>query len=191
MLRSLESTSSSWLSAYGLLRWATLLVVGLMLSAGASCSGPKREGPQVQDVPEGFIWDANASKARNIFPDERMVRQGAWTTMAIGDEDNSSIYITTYRGASDRYAIADAREDQVRRYGNHVDFGPLEELEIDGRDAYGWLETQHYKGELSSYQYKAVVPYDTLSYAVEYYSSHQRFMDPEAMRVLVTSFIVR
>ncbi len=168
-----------------------LLTAGLLLCFSAGCSGPKREGPQVQNVPEGFIWDANASKARNVFPKQPKVRQGAWTTMALGDEDHSSIYITTYQGNTDRREIAGARQDFVNRYGDYLEFGPLEDLRIDGRDAYGWLETQHYQGELASYEYKAVVPYDTLTYAVEYYSSHERFMDPEAMRALVTSFIVR
>ena len=167
---------------------AALLAAILGLSA---CSGPKREGPQIPKVPEGFLWDANARKARNIFPDDRKLRQGAWATFAIGEDDHSSIYITTYRGPCTPNDVADARQDHVRKYGGHVEYGPIEDLTIDRRDAWGWLETQRYKDRISSYQYTAVIPYDTLTYTVEFHSSQERFMDPAFMRDLVGTFIVR
>ncbi len=160
----------------------------LALGLNLHCSGPQREGPQIPKVPEGFMFDANASKARNILADEWQLRQEAWVTM--GDEEHSSIYFTTYRGAVSREEVAAAHDAQASRYG-YLEYGPLEDLTIDGRAAWGWLETQVYRGKLASLEYKAVVAYDSLSYAVEFHSSEPRFLDPAALKALVETFRVR
>lgn len=170
-------------------RVCTISLLTLFLGLHLHCSGPEREGPQIPKVPEGFIYDANASQGRNVFPDARQVRQSAWTTL--GEDEHSSIFFTTYRGAATREEVAAARADQESRYGSYMEYGPLEDLTIDERPAWGWLETQWYREEIASLEYKAVVVYDSLSYAVEFHSSEPRFMDAATLKALVETFRVR
>ena len=70
----------------------------------------------------------------------------------------------------------------------YLDYGPLEELKIDGRPAWGWLETQYYKEKLASLEYKAVVPYDDIMYTVEFFTGRDEFMDEAFLRESVCRF---
>jgi hypothetical protein len=152
------------------------------------CSKPALEGGQFRDRPEGFAFDANATKARNVFPGREQLDQRAWATFG---EDHNSIFVTHYAGPATREQVQAARDDQEARYGRKdLRFGNLEEMIIDGRPAWGWLETQTYKGELSSLQYKAVVSYETACYTVEFFAGREDWQDEYALRAFVNTFEV-
>ena len=89
-----------------------------------------------------------------------------------------------------RAQIQAARDDQERRYGTNMRYGPLHEIEIDERPAWAWLETQIYRGNVSSLEYKAVVSYDSVAYAVEFWSDQAQWMDETKLREVVASFAV-
>lgn len=66
----------------------------------------------------------------------------------------------------------------------------LEDIRIDGRPGWGWLETHIYRGEVASLELKAVVPYDTVTYAVEFYASHPEWVDEARLREVMGTFAV-
>jgi hypothetical protein len=161
--------------------WAPLLAVCL-----ASCSSPRMEGPQIPNPPDGFMYDANATQARNVFPDREIARQHAWGTMS--ERTNSSIYMTEHAGPSTRDAVQAARDALEVRYPYNTTYGPLQDLTIDGQPAWGWLETQYYKGEISSMEYKAVVTLEGTTHVIEFFSKNPKYMSEAALRELVCSF---
>ena len=168
------------------------LALGLSLALTA-CSGPDRPGPNVQDVPKGFAFDANASAARKVFLDAQPLDQSGWFAMNSND-DHSSIMITTYSGQIPEDAIYAARAAHEQRWGRRagstsgLDYGPVEEVEIDGHDAFAWEIRQFYKGDLSSIDWVAVVPYEDETYSVEFHAGMEEHMDPDLIRKTVESF---
>lgn len=169
-----------------LLRQPLMLLLATALPA---CSGPRFEGPQVQEPPVNFVFDANASQGRNVYPDRRQRAQVAWWH-SMGERDHSSVFITTYDGPSTQADVAAARNRQAEQYGHYIRYGDLETLWIDDHGAWGWLETQIVEGDTASLEYKAVVTYDSVSYAVEFFSSEPEWMDPTRLREVVSSFAV-
>jgi hypothetical protein len=156
----------------------------------AGCSRPRFEGPQIQDPPPNFLYDANAYQGRNVFPEREQLRQSAWARGFGEDTPHSSIYMTAYAGPSTRADVQAARDAQQARYGRSIRYGDLEDLVIDGRPAWGWLETQIYQERVASLEYKAVVSYDTVSYAVEFWSNDPAFMDPATLQATVETFAI-
>jgi len=159
----------------------------LAVSALFGCTGPRMEGGQFKHPPTGFVFDANAREGRPVFPDREAIDVRAWMTMG---EDHNSIFVTEYEGPATREQVQAARDAQEKNYGNYLDYGNLEEMTIDGRPAWGWLETQHYKGKLSSYEYKAVVSYDDVSYAIEFFAGREDWRDEHKLRAFVKTFEV-
>lgn len=169
-------------------RPAGRVVIGLLCFA-AGLSGCFETAPEPADValmPEGFIFDANASMGRNVFPDRQILHQVAWTNLA--EEKHASLFMTEYHGPSTRAEIEAAREFQESRYSSYLDYGPLEEITIDGRTAYGWLETQYFEGQLSSREYKAVVSYDDVTYAIEFFARDPIYREAATLEEWVTTF---
>jgi len=160
------------------------------LGTVTACTNPTFEGPQIQDPPERFFFDANSTQARNVFPDRDLVRQGAWWSNISDDDENSTIFITTYRGDATADDVVAARKAQADRYSSYLRYGEVEFLRIDGRNAWGWLETQGREGNVSSLEFKAVIPYDTITYVVEFHSSEPRFMEPDTLRAVVGTFAI-
>jgi len=162
--------------------FALIVVVALLVSG---CSSPRVEGGVIPHPPTGFAFDANATQARNVYPGGNQLSQRAWGTFG---EQHDSIYITEYEGSSTRTDAQGARDAQEARYGGYMQYGPLEDLTIDGRPAWGWLETQMYKGRLASLEYKAVVSCDDRSFAVEFYGSTDEWRDADKLRAVVSTF---
>jgi len=167
----------------------TLHVALLAAASVTGCTSPRFEGPQVQDPPVNFIFDANASQGRNVFPDRRQLAQAAWFH-AMGDRDHSSVFITTYSNPSSRADVQAARDAQEQKYGNSIRYSDLEPLWIDEHAAWGWSETQVFEGGVVSLEYKAVVSYDSVSYAVEYFSNEPEYMNLAQQRDVVMTFAV-
>ncbi len=171
------------------LRWLVGAVA--LLAVGPACSRPTFEGPQIQDPPDLFIYDANASQGRNIFPQRQQLRQGAWFSGLSNDDEHSSIFITTHAGPSSRNEIEAGRDAQANRYGGlSMQYSPIGSIWIDGRTAWGWTETQVYRGKIASLEYKAVVSYDTVSYAIEFHSSQPEWMNEQKLKAVVATFAV-
>jgi len=164
------------------------LALALLLLGSLGASKPPYGMGYIPKRPAGFVFDANAKQARNVYPDREELDQYAYGTISMSDEKYCSIFITQYAGGSTREDVQKARDLQEKLYGNSMDYGPLEQLTIDEHPAWGWLETQYYEGEVTSLEYKAVVSYDTVSYAVEFFAHDPQYLEAGFLRDLVTTF---
>ena len=104
-------------------------------------------------------------------------------------EPHNSIMITEYRGSTSGAQAEAARSTAAEKW-SYQEYGPAEELEIDGRDSWGWLITQRSKGEVTSLEYVAVVPYADRTYSVEFYASDDKLYDKYFLKKTVSSFEV-
>jgi hypothetical protein len=151
---------------------------------------PTHRGPDVVRVPAGFVYDANVQAARNFFPERPKRLERGYMTAAIMDEDHSSITITQYDGAATREQVEAAVRSEQERYG-YADYGPIESLTIDHHPAWAWTELQPKNApRWTAMNYRAVVSYEDASYLVEFYTTHQRFLDAAKLAEVVMSFHV-
>jgi hypothetical protein len=73
-----------------------------------------------------------------------------------------------------------------------VRFGEVESLQVDGRTAWGWGETWLLdNGGLQYVVFRAAVPYDTITYAVDFITGEPGLKSrPDSLRTIVASFAV-
>lgn len=160
-----------------------------VLSIPVACASPAFMGYQIQDPPEGFLYDPSSTQADLVFPDREVMNHGAWWRM--GDDDQyASISITRFRGAATVEDVEGARnwhEARVAQSGG----GEVTQLQfrrIDGREAWGWEEKRRLEGELSAVASRTVVLYDTMAIALEFYSDMPEWMDPSRQEAVLASF---
>ena len=171
--------------------WQAVAIVMLVCASAPACSAPALEGYQVQAVPERFMFDANASKGRRVFPERVILSEGAWWGDVRSDEPQSDIFITRYVGNATLLESEAARNVQADRYGNpaSIDYDQVARVTIDGRAAFVWMETRYDEhGAVRSLDYKAVVPYDTVTYAVEFSTSATHRLHPDSLTSVVHSW---
>ncbi len=163
----------------------------LVLWGLAGCSQPLMDGAQVPGRPEGFVFDANSSAARKVFPDRQVLDQRSYFT--VSGEYSNSIMITEYAGETGYEEVQAAREAAEARYGGNTAYGPIDATVIDKRPAWTYLVTQRYRGDISSLTYTAVVSYGKTgrTYSVEFHASDPRYMDEALLAGVVKSFTVR
>jgi hypothetical protein len=171
---------------------APTLLAALVLASG--CDVPRFEGAQIQRPPPGFTLQPESTLERRIFPDRTVAAHQTWVRSHWGDF--SGIYIQAHRGATTREEVESAWQASLTspgvRWDEEREVGGLERLTIDGRDATGWLETvRGPAGGIAWVSYRAVIPYDTVSYAVEFLSGDPTFKShPDSLRTIVASFAV-
>lgn len=167
-------------------------VAGLLLallSIPVACAPPAFMGYQIQDPPEGFLYDASSTQADMVFPDREVMSHGAWWRMGT-DDQYASISITRFRGAvtvEDVERVRDRYEAGVAQSGG----GEVTQLQfhrIDGREAWGWEEQRRLDGELSAVASRTVVLYDTMAIVLEFYSDMPEWMDPSRQEAALASF---
>jgi hypothetical protein len=161
----------------------------LFLSSPVACVAPPFLGYQIQDPPEGFLYDDDSSEAQVVFPDREILSHGAWWRMS-PDDHYASIFITRFRGAAtveDVQAARDRYESAVATSGGG-EVTQLQFLRIDGREAWGWEEHRRNRGELAAVAYRTVVLYDTMAISLEFYSDMPALMDPALQKAALASF---
>ena len=164
------------------------LILTVALSA---CDPPRFEGPEIQSPPPAFYLQPEAYQARRMFPNLEIVHHGAWVETSSGLF--SGIYINGHAGVlteDDAYAAQDSARAVADR---DITFGGVEVLTIDGRRAWGWaerLETPQLG--IDWVAYRAVIPYDKITYAVEFYGNEPglKRAAPDTLRTIVASFAV-
>jgi hypothetical protein len=164
--------------------FAVLIVVGTL-----ACDIPNFQGPQVQNVPPGFSMNPETNLERRMMPDLEVIHYDAWVEASWGDF--SGIYINGHPGAASRDDAERARQDLIARSaGALIEFGEIEELTVDERTAWGWTEWWRLaNGGLDYVVYRAVIPYDTVSYTVEFLTGDPALkIRPDSLRTIVASF---
>jgi len=171
------------------MRAVLVLAASVVLSGVVSCdtSTQRRAGPQIPDPPPGFAYDPNAYAARLVFPERTKLSQRAYGTIT---EPHNGITITEYAGPASRSDAQGAKDVLAERFPK-AEYGPLQSLEIDGREAWGWLETSRYNGRVGSLEFKAVVPYEDVTYTVEFHTSQPSRMNADYLQSIVETFIVK
>ena len=169
----------------------TTLLLGVLAVALGGCDVPRFEGPQLQEPPQGFLLVRDSYQQRRLFPQHELVFHTAWVESL---DDFSTIYIDGHPGALGLEDAMAAR-DSSRRYAldEDVTFGELEPLQVDGRQAWGWAErVQTPTRGLVWVAYRAIVPYDTITYAIEFYSGDPAFKGaaPDALKAVISTFAI-
>ncbi len=168
----------------------TLLAAVATLGA-AGCDIPEFEGPQIQSPPPAFTLNPAASEQRPMFPDLRVVHHDAWVEASWGDF--SGIYINGHPGVLESGEVEAARQAAMAAaFGQRAEFGEIESLQVDGRTAWGWGEEWRLEnGGLQYVVFRAAIPYDTITYAVDFITGDPGLkIRPDSLRTIVASFAV-
>ncbi len=170
------------------------IVIALATLTGTltACQLPRFEGAEIQSPPANFQRQADNFPQRRVFPDLSVSHHAGWVHT---DMDGVSIiYIDGHPGTLTMEAIMVAREEaQAAESDPDAVYGSLETLTIDGRRAWGWYRTiQSPSRGLEEVTYTAVVPYDTISYALQFTSTEATLKraSPDTLRAIVTSFAI-
>jgi len=171
-----------------------LLLAALLpaLLATSACEIPRFEGPQIQSPPPGFLLQPEGYLQRRMFPEREASFHTTWvhTDMA----GVSVIYVNGHAGA---LTVDDVLAAQEGVRSNTVDpdtkFGAIEALTIDGRQAWGWEErVESTRRGLVDVAYRAVIPYDTMTFAIEFVSGEPNWkqVSPDSLRTIISSFAI-
>lgn len=158
----------------------------------SACQMPRFEGPQIQSPPLGFLVQDESYQQRRMFPDRDITFHTAWVHTDVSGV--SIIYINGHAGA---LTLDDAVAAQNGVWGATLDpdaiFEDLEPILVDGRQGWGWYERiQSDSRGLVDVAYRAVVPYDTVTFAIEFVSGEPNFKQfaPDTLRTIVSSFAI-
>lgn len=165
------------------------LTASVLLAGG--CDVPKFQGPQIQNPPPTFSMNRDAVQDRRMFPGRAVVFHEGWVEASWGNF--SGIYINGHPGNLGKVEVEAAqRQALAATEGQRVEMGPLEALEVDGRTAWGWGETWRLDNNGLQYVvFRAAVPYDTVTYAVEFLTGDPGLkIRPDSLRTVVASFAI-
>lgn len=170
----------------GSFQGAALFLSALSLPLG--CATPPFLGFQLQDPPEGFLFDPDAAQSVTVFPDREILSQGAWWRIT-DTERQASIYLTRFRGPATLEDVERARDRYAASLsGSAGEASQLQFLRIDGQEAWGWEERIEAEGAPPASAFRAVVLYDTMAVSIEFHSDIPEWMDPAAQREVISSF---
>jgi hypothetical protein len=127
-----------------------------------------------------------------MFPDREVTMHTAWINA--GNGPYSGIYVNAHPGGLGIEEVA-AAQDAARGVpvNQEVTYGEIEALTIDGRTAWGWAERlQTAERGLDWVAYRTVVSYDTVSYAIEFYSGDPatKLAAPDTLRAVIATFAI-
>jgi hypothetical protein len=156
----------------------------------AACDLPNYEGPQLQDPPSGFLLVQDSYSQRLITSHESIFHV-AWVESV---HDFSTIFIDGYPAVLGYEDALAAREESRRvAVDPDVTFGEVEPLTIDGRSSWGWAErVQTPSRGLAWVAYRALVPYDSVTYFIEFASGNPAFKRaaPDTLKAVISTFAI-
>ena len=163
-----------------------LLSIAVLASA---CDVPRFKGPQVQAPPEGFLRKSDVWQDRRMFPDRPTIHFDAWIQTGWGEF--TGIYINGHDGTTTLEKVVEARAWAMENPPDHpMAYGDIETVIIDGRTGWAWMEMWRDNG-LHEVRYHVAVPYDTITYTVDFTTGDPMFkIRPDTIRTIVSSFAV-
>ena len=168
-----------------------LLGAWLLSATSLGCVDRGPETLNFDNVPRDFMFAREASKDRQVLPHREMISQSAWYGDLSGYEPRSEVFMTLYRGAAEVEEAEAARDEQAGRYGNpeSIDYGEVSWVNIAGQVSWAWLETRYdERGEVRSLDYKAVVPFDSVTWVLEFGTNARNRLHPDSLIGVVHSF---
>jgi len=163
----------------------------LLLSLIWACDRPDFEGPQLQEPPDGFVRQPDSRAARSMFAYLAEVHHDAWVQ---SEPPHSTIRINGYAQVLGLPEVMAARDSmQAHAADPNIEFGEVEPLTIDGRPAWGWEERIGGSARLLPWMaYRVMIPYDDVSYAVEFTTEDPAFTAgaPASLSGVVATFAI-
>ena len=165
-------------------------IVLALLLASTACEIPNFQGPQIQSPPPAFYMQPEAYQQRRMFPDLGIVVHKAWVETSGGPF--SGIYVNGHAGVLTQDDVIAAREEAMAAATDPITFGNVEAFTIDTRRAWGWSERLETRAlGLDWIAYRAVVPYDTITFALEFYGGDPGLKNhPDSLRTILASFAI-
>ena len=167
------------------------VLIALALPA-LGCQVPRFEGPEIQQPPANFVRQPNNQTLGPIFPNHEITFHTSWVHTDLGGV--SVIYIDAHPTVFGLEDVMAARTAAERNDGDpDAVHGNIEALTIDGRESWGWYrEVGSARRGLDHVTYYAVVPYDTVSYALMFGSGEPTLKQaaPDTLRAVVSSFAI-
>ena len=168
---------------------ATVALLLPSLAVGA-CDVPRFSGPQIQQPPADFSLQPASESSQPTFPDREVVFHTAWVHTGLGGV--SVIFVDGHPGTVDMEDVMAAREDVMAAETDpDAVFDEIEALRIDGHDAWGWQERiESPRRGLVEVTYRAVVPYDSVTYAIEFMSGEPSIKRaaPDTLKAVISTF---
>jgi len=167
-----------------------LVVPFALLVALPSCQIPLFEGPEIQRPPPNFQRRPDSHPQRRVFPDREVTFHTAWVHTDLGGV--STIYVDEHPealGVDDALAAREAARAAER--DPDALYGEIEVLSVDERQGWGWFRrVESPRRGLEQVTYTAVVPYDTVSYALMFTSGEPSLKRaaPDTLRAIISSF---
>ena len=160
-----------------------------LLTSSVACDVPRFKGPQIQGITPGFLNKPDVGWDKIMFPDRPTVHFDAWVRTDVDTFDG--IYITGHPGSTSPEEVERAREESMAVRGEQkLQYGELEFVVIDGRASMAWMEAWEDDG-LHALTLRTVIPYDTVTYIVEFHAGDPMFKTrPESMRAIVSTFAI-
>lgn len=169
-------------------RVATALAVAVLSTT--ACQLPRFEGPEIQSPPANFQRQSDNYPPRRVFPEQPVSLHSGWVHTDIAGV--SVIYIDGHPGVLGMEEILAAREEAIAAETDpDAVYRNVEAITVDGRDAWGWYRTvESPRRGLEQVTYTAVVPYDTVTYALQFTSSEPSLKRaaPDTLRAVLSSF---
>jgi len=170
----------------------TLAVAFVTLLSSAACTVPNFEGAQIQEPPVGFLLQPESVHPRPMFPDLEMASHTTWVHTDVSG--TSIIYVDGHPGVLDVNDVTGALERAIASSTDRDrSFTNIELLTVDGRRGWAWSERveSDLRG-LVDVSYKAVIPYDTITYAIEFASSEPSWKAaaPDTLRAVISTFAI-
>jgi hypothetical protein len=164
-------------------------IAALASVALAACAVPTFEGPQLQDPPQGFLMVEGTAPIRQLVAGHQSVFSAAWVESSV---DASSIFIEGYPAVLG-YEDAVTARDGSARYALDPDtrVGEVEPITVDGRNGWGWEErVETSRRGLVWVAYRAFVPYDSVTYTIEFASGNPTFKRtaPDTLKAVISTF---
>ena len=159
-----------------------LLLLAFGLLAAGGCTVSNVQGPQLRDVPEGFGFDDDASSNRRALPGREILSRRGYYFRS--DGGNASIVLTELAGPTEDAEVEEAYrklEESWSRSGSI--FGGLETVYCDDQRSWAWIERQE-----RSRRFVVIVPYEDVTWTVDFYSSVRGEHDEDFMRAHALSF---
>lgn len=170
----------------------TLAALGMSLVTVAACDVPRFQGPEIQEPPPDFTRQPDTPAKRDLFPEHEPTFHTAWVHTDLGGVSVISIdgYATAFT-LDDVMAAREAAEAAER--DPDAIYEDVEAVRIDHRDGWGWYDrVESNRRGREQVTYTAVVPYDSVSYAIEFVSGESSLQRaaPDTLRQVVGTFAI-
>lgn len=170
--------------------YPTFAVLVALTLPSVGCQVPRFEGPEIQEPPPNFQRQPDNETVWPVFPEHEVSYHSGWVHTDLGGV--SIIYIDEYPVVFGMEEIVAARAAaEATEPDRDAIYGELEALTIDGRDAWGWYRrVESPRRGLDQVTYTAIVPYDSVSYALRFDSGEPSLKRaaPDTLRAVLSTF---